>query len=68
MKLQYNSEVVGVLKDIKRKNDEILLIFEIYKTIIVPFNSDFDKNIYNFINKEIGILHLSNGVIKVREV
>jgi len=68
MKLQYNSEVVGVLKGIRRENEEIVLTFEICKTIKVPFSSHFDKNIYNYINKEIGILNLEAGVIKVREI
>jgi len=68
MKLQYNSEVVGVLKGVKRENDEIFLIFEIRKTIKVPFTSDFDKNIYNFIEKKIGILYMEGSVIKIREI
>lgn len=59
MKLPHRRELVGFLKDIKKENGEIILIFDMQKEIELPSSDDFNEKLAKFTGKKIGLLSLN---------
>ena len=62
-----NREVVGVLSKVKVEENQIKLIFSIFKEIELPEEAFSYKQLQDFLDQRIGILNV-NGIYKIRHV
>ncbi|MCK5111963.1 MAG: hypothetical protein KAQ84_00335 [Thermoplasmatales archaeon] len=68
MHLKLSHEIVGTLHKIKTEQDQIRLIFGIYKEIEIPRDSIPREKLESVVGKKVGIFHSDDGVYKLRKI
>jgi hypothetical protein len=67
MTLQNNHEIVGVLRKIEPKHDNLVFTFSFEKNVEIPKSAINNQNLNVLIGNRIGILNCE-GKIKIRKI
>lgn len=67
MKLKLNHEIVGTLSKVVNEKNQIKLIFNIMKEIVLPIDVVSSEKLDTFLDQRIGIINI-DGTYKIRNI